>query len=167
MLNVARPRSETPGLCGRAAQSRGGGDCAPLLPAGSTEAGKTGAGRTPAAALAWGHSSLAEGVAGTEPQPLEPVPAFCLCPAQREAPESEDLYQCSGLGSACEQSAPALHRHTCQQEHPSLPSLFAAHSPGAAVELPALCSQSQECPKVGMVSRGPLWEAASTEHSLQ
>lgn len=68
MLNVAWPRYEAPGLCGSAAQSRGGGDCAPLLPAGSTEPGKTGAGRTPAAALAWDHVSLAKEMAGTEPQ---------------------------------------------------------------------------------------------------
>lgn len=70
MLNVARPRYEAPGLCGSAAQSRvEETELPPLLPAGSTEPGKTGAGRTPAAALAWGHSSQAKEMAGTEPQP--------------------------------------------------------------------------------------------------
>lgn len=42
MLYVAWPRYEAPGLCGTGVQSRGGGDCAPLLPTCSAQPGKQG-----------------------------------------------------------------------------------------------------------------------------
>lgn len=57
---------------------------------------------------------------------------------------------------------------------PCTATLASRNTPPFPLLLPALCilrapdsAHKQECPKVGMLSRGLLWEAASTEHSLQ
>lgn len=142
ILNVERPRYETPGLCGSAALSRGGGDSAPLLPAGSTEPGKTGAGRTPAAALAWGHISLAQSPSLGS---LHLLRAYVLHKEKPQRVKISDSDQ--GWGVSVSNHLQPCTDTFASRNIPPFPCLL-----HAVLELPALCSQP--VPRVPQTGNG-------------